>query len=34
MAAEMLIKLLRGEPIDEPRRLLRTSLVERASTLR
>ena len=33
-AAEMLIRLLRGESIDEPRKLLDVSLVERESTRR
>jgi DNA-binding LacI/PurR family transcriptional regulator len=33
-AAEILIRLVRGEPVDEPRRLLRVSLVERESTNR
>ena len=33
-AAEMLIQLVRGEPVDEPRQLLPIALVERASTRR
>ena len=33
-AAEMLIQLVRGEPVDEPRRVSRISLVERESTRR
>ena len=33
-AAEMLIHLVRGEPVDEPRQLLPVALVERESTRR
>jgi LacI family transcriptional regulator len=33
-AAEMLIRLVRGEPVGEPRRVLPTTLVERESTAR
>ena len=33
-AAEMLIRLVRGEPVDEPRRVLQVRLVERESTRR
>jgi DNA-binding LacI/PurR family transcriptional regulator len=31
-AAEMLLRLVRGEPVDDPRRLMQVSLVERRST--
>ena len=31
-AAEMLIQLVRGEPVEEPRRILPVTLVEREST--
>jgi DNA-binding LacI/PurR family transcriptional regulator len=33
-AAELLIRVVRGEPVDEPRMVLQTTLVERASTRR
>ena len=33
-AAEMLIRLVRDEPIDEPRKVMRVALVERDSTRR